>query len=228
MSAFAAKRTFKDAMSGCFCCGARPWPAILSPRSLALGKPRAAHDIENENPFLDYVIAPFCRSVSGSGVHLSGIRKNAGSLEARLRIWNIPVYLCRGAARRRGSLSGEDGFPAMPRQLNGYTSYPLPRSFCQASPCSSSPWPRFVHPLGALQFFRGFPHSYLSSLCRLSELHAMRIDLFLHQQCLDTTGSQSQSCCVSQTITSASPAKKKKKRGPAPSSCDLMFALRSD
>src|SRR6516162_6279570 len=61
----------------------------LTSAILGVGKARAAHDIQNENPFLDYVIAPFCRSVSGSGVHLSGIHKNAGSLEARLRIWNI-------------------------------------------------------------------------------------------------------------------------------------------
>ena len=99
-----------------------PLTCYTNPRSLALGKPEQRNDIQNENPFPDYVIAPFCRSVSGSGVHLSGIRKNAGSLEARFRIWNIPVYLCRGAARRRGSLSGEDSFPAMPRQLNGFSS----------------------------------------------------------------------------------------------------------
>jgi hypothetical protein len=33
---------------------------------------------------------------------------------------------------------------------------------------------------------------------------------------------------VSQTITRATPTKTKKKCGPAPSSCDLIFALRSD
>jgi hypothetical protein len=55
---------------------------------------RRAHDqrvagcknIQNENPFLDGVIAPFCRSISGSGLYLPGIYKSAGSLEARLRI----------------------------------------------------------------------------------------------------------------------------------------------
>jgi hypothetical protein len=48
----------------------------------------------------------------------------------RLRIWNIAVYGCRGAARRRASLSCEDGFPAMPRQLNGYSSCPRGRGIC--------------------------------------------------------------------------------------------------
>jgi len=50
---------------------------------------------------------------------LTGTHKSAGTLEARLRIWKIPVYVRRGAAGRRGSLSGEDSFPAMPRQLSG-------------------------------------------------------------------------------------------------------------
>ena len=53
----------------------------------------AAHDIQSENPSLDCVIAPFCRCVSGSGLHLPGIHKGARNLEARLRIWNIPVYM---------------------------------------------------------------------------------------------------------------------------------------
>src|SRR5215472_10411138 len=85
-----------------------PGPAILSPRSLAL-RSRAAHDTQNENLFLDCVTALLCRPVSGSGLHLPGIHKSAGSLEAWLRIWNIPVYVCRGAARRRGSISGKNG-----------------------------------------------------------------------------------------------------------------------
>jgi len=42
-------------------------------------------NIQNENPFFDDVIAPFRRYVSGSGLHLQGIHKSAGTLEARLR-----------------------------------------------------------------------------------------------------------------------------------------------
>src|SRR5262249_39237320 len=46
----------------------------------------------NENRFLDCVIALFCRSVSGSGLHLRGIHKGAGSLEGGF-VFGISQYM---------------------------------------------------------------------------------------------------------------------------------------
>jgi hypothetical protein len=111
-------------------------PTQTWPGSMSTTSPGTGHEgNRNENPLLDCVIAPFCRSISGSGLHLPGIHKSAGTLEARLRLWNIPLYVCGGAARRRRSLSGESGFPAMPGQLNGYTSCPTGRGICRHRSC---------------------------------------------------------------------------------------------
>src|SRR5215472_17112109 len=66
--------------------------------------------MQNENPILDGVVAPFCRSISGSGLHLPGIHKSAGTLEARIRIWNVPVYVCRGAQHQKRSSLRRNNF----------------------------------------------------------------------------------------------------------------------
>src|SRR5947208_2110980 len=101
-------------------------------RAISRGTFGAAHDIQSENPARDRVIAPFRCCVSGSRVHLPGLHESVRSLEARLRVWNSPVHVDRGAARRRAALPGEDGFPAMPRQLNRRPSCPPRRGLCRS------------------------------------------------------------------------------------------------
>src|ERR1700724_2903415 len=88
-------------------------------------------DTQIEDPLSHSAGTVFSQSDMCSRVYLQGIYKGYGELEAGLRIWNISVYVHRGTARRRGSISGEDGFSAMPRRLNGYSSSPTCRGICR-------------------------------------------------------------------------------------------------
>ena len=58
----------------------------------------AVHDVQIEDPLSHSTSTVFPQSDMGSRVHLQGIHKIFGDLEAGVRIWNIPVYVHRGAA----------------------------------------------------------------------------------------------------------------------------------
>jgi hypothetical protein len=75
-----------------------PYPSPYFATSFILS--RRVHGIQTENFLLDHC-AITCQSDTGDRAHLQGICKSIRDLEAWLCIWDLSVYVCRCAARRR-------------------------------------------------------------------------------------------------------------------------------